>query len=207
MWDIPYVTVSSDLAFRSKILTCDSWRITQRERVREKERRGAICRHSQHVHSGVTVLLMIQSKRPTGVSSAPARWRTSIRHTTRPYILACRFFSSATWSQVHIAICPPLIIHASCWSWWCFYICYCDFTLMFWQLRVSGPKWERDYWKTCNCLIQRSALTKLLLCLLGIFSSYRSYYASALSFVHVTCSYMVRFLNQTGQIRWMSNEN
>lgn len=66
MWDIPYVTVSSDLAFKSKILTCDSWRITQRERAREKERRGAICRHSQHVHSGVTVLLMIQSKRPTG---------------------------------------------------------------------------------------------------------------------------------------------
>lgn len=38
---------------------------------------------------------------PPGVSRAPARWPTLFRHTSRPYILACCFFSSATWSSSH----------------------------------------------------------------------------------------------------------
>ena len=33
-----------------------------------KERHGNMCRHSQRVHSGVSVLQMIQSKRPPGAS-------------------------------------------------------------------------------------------------------------------------------------------
>lgn len=71
----------------------------------ERKRHGEVCRHYQHVHSGVTVLLMIQSNRHPGVSSAQHDDRCCSRTPPDPKFWHVASFHllllAATWSTSH----------------------------------------------------------------------------------------------------------